>query len=89
MDTSGLTPMVTHHDPIAPVIFGVTLILIAALVGRYAARSLKQTSVLGELLMGVLLGNVLYYFGYDLIIILREGLGCTELTQFVYVMSFE
>ncbi|WP_230209674.1 cation:proton antiporter [Solemya velum gill symbiont] len=83
MDTGIIEPMVSHNDPIAPVIFGVTLILVAALVGRYAARALKQTSVLGELLMGVLLGNLLYLFGYDLIIILREGIGCTEIAQLV------
>ncbi|MCU7959088.1 MAG: cation:proton antiporter [gamma proteobacterium symbiont of Bathyaustriella thionipta] len=78
-----LQPMLAHHDPIAPVIFGVTLILVAALVGRYLARFLKQPSVLGELLIGVLLGNVLYWFGYDLIIILREGVACIKLAQMV------
>ena len=46
---------VSHGDPIAPVIFGVTLILIAALVGRIIARRFRQPSVLGELIMGVLL----------------------------------
>ena len=27
-----------HSDPIAPVIFGVTLILVAALIGRFTAH---------------------------------------------------
>jgi Kef-type K+ transport system membrane component KefB len=74
---------IIHNDPIAPVIFGVTLILIAALVGRYTARYFNQPTVLGELLMGVALGNVLYLFGYDLIIILREGIACTNIAQVV------
>ena len=45
--------MIGHNDPIAPVIFGVTLILVAALFGRYVARFFNQPSVLGELLMGI------------------------------------
>lgn len=71
--------VVTHDDPIAPVIFGVTLILVAALAGRYGARYLKQPSVLGELITGILLGNLLYLFHYDLIVVLREGTACLQL----------
>ncbi|HKJ10038.1 MAG TPA: cation:proton antiporter [Gammaproteobacteria bacterium] len=62
-----------HSDPIAPVILGVTGILLFALAGRYGARKLGQPSVLGELVMGVIIGNVLYYFGFDFIVVLREG----------------
>ncbi|ASQ46380.1 cation:proton antiporter [Legionella clemsonensis] len=62
-----------HHDPIAPILLWVTLILFFALVGRYLARCLGQPGVLGELLMGVLLGNLSYYLGSDLMVILREG----------------
>ncbi len=75
--------MIMHNDPIAPVIFGVTLILIAALIGRYSARHFNQPTVLGELLMGVVVGNLLYLFGYDLIVILREGIACTKIVQIV------
>ncbi len=72
---------VSHHDPIAPVIFGVTLILVAALAGRYGARRLGQASVLGELVMGVLLGNLLYFFGYDLMAVLREGTALMDMAD--------
>lgn len=75
--------MISHNDPIAPIIFGVTLILVAALIGRFIARFFNQPSVLGELSMGVLLGNLLYLFGYDLMIILRQGVACTEMSQMV------
>jgi len=64
---------VSHSDPIAPVILGVTGILFVALIGRFSARKLGFPSVLGELLMGILVGNVAYYFSFDLITILREG----------------
>jgi len=64
---------VIHGDPIAPVILGVTSILAFAVIGRVAARKLGQPTVLGELLMGILLGNVAWYLGFDLITVLREG----------------
>jgi len=63
----------THNDPITSVILGVTSIFFFAIVGRYSARLLHQPSVLGELLMGVLVGNVCYFFGMQLAVILREG----------------
>jgi Kef-type K+ transport system membrane component KefB len=63
----------THGDPIAPVILGVTSILLFAVIGRFAARRFGQPTVLGELLMGIVLGNLAWYLGFDLITVLREG----------------
>lgn len=65
--------VISHGDPIAPVILGVTSILFFAVIGRFVARKLDQPTVLGELLMGILLGNVAWYLGVDLIAVLREG----------------
>ncbi|MFA6302888.1 MAG: cation:proton antiporter [Legionella sp.] len=62
-----------HTDPIASVILGVTFIFFFAIIGRYIARRLDQPGVLGELLMGVFVGNIAYFFGSHLIIVLREG----------------
>jgi Kef-type K+ transport system membrane component KefB len=62
-----------HGDPIAPVILGVTSILFFAVIGRFIARRLDQPTVLGELLMGIVLGNIAWYFDVDLITLLREG----------------
>ena len=61
-----------HGDPIAPVILGVTGILFFAILGRFLARQVNQPAVVGELLMGILIGHVGYLFGSDLIILLRE-----------------
>lgn len=71
----------SHSDPIAPVIFGVTLILTAALIGRYGARRLGQPSVLGELVTGVLLGNFLVCCGFELMLVLREGTACLDMVS--------
>lgn len=63
----------THSDPVASVILGVTTLFFFAIIGRYIARRLNQPGVLGELLMGVFLGNLFYVCGSNLVIILREG----------------
>ncbi len=60
-------------DPVAPVILAVTAILFFALIGRFTAVRLGQPSVLGELLMGLMLGNIGHYLGVDLMTVLREG----------------
>jgi Kef-type K+ transport system membrane component KefB len=72
-DTAESAVSFIHGDPIAPVILGVTSILLFAVIGRFLARKFNQPTVLGELLMGILLGNVAWYFGVDLITVLREG----------------
>ena len=78
MNSGGL---VSHVDPIAPVILGVTTILAFAIVGRIGARKLGQPTVLGELVMGILLGNIAWYLGFDLITVLREGARVFEIVN--------
>lgn len=64
----------THDvDPIATVILWATLIFLFGVTGRNLALKFNLPGVLGELLMGVLLGNVGYYVGLQLFIVLREG----------------
>lgn len=72
---------IAHSDPIAPVILGVTGILAFAILGRVGARRLGQPTVVGELLMGILIGNVGYLLGIDLIALLREGPQVFELVH--------
>ncbi len=66
-------PEITHVDPVTPIIFWVTLLFLFGVVGRYIAKRVKLPGVLGELLMGVLVGNIGYFFGMQLAIVLREG----------------
>ena len=72
---------IAHSDPIAPVILGVTGILAFAILGRVGARRLGQPTVVGELLMGIIIGNVGWLLGIDLIALLREGPLVFELTH--------
>jgi Kef-type K+ transport system membrane component KefB len=45
-------------DPITPLLLGLTIILVVAKVGGHAAIRLGQPAVLGELIVGMLLGNL-------------------------------
>lgn len=62
-----------HFEPVASVILWVTIIFFFGITGRYLAELLHQPGVLGELLMGIFVGNLFYYFGMPLAIVLREG----------------
>lgn len=68
-------------NPIAPIIVGVTAILCFAIAGRLLARKSKQPPVLGELVMGIIIGNLGYYFGVELVIIIREGPGIFDIVS--------
>jgi Kef-type K+ transport system membrane component KefB len=50
--------LAVHADPVAPVVFALAVVLIAAKIGGDLASRIGQPSVLGELLFGVLLGNL-------------------------------
>jgi Kef-type K+ transport system membrane component KefB len=65
--------MPMHTDVIAPVILGVTGILFFAVLGRFTARRLGQPAVLGEVVIGILIGNLGHLLNIDLIEVLREG----------------
>lgn len=47
-----------HSDPAAPVVLALAIILVAAKIGGDGAVRIGQPAVLGELLVGVVLGNV-------------------------------
>jgi Kef-type K+ transport system membrane component KefB len=48
-----------HADPVTPVLLGISIILLAAKFGGDLMVRVRQPAVLGELLVGVLLGNLL------------------------------
>ncbi len=62
-----------HLDPAGGVILWGTLLLFLGVVGRYLARLCNQSGVLGELLMGVFVGNILYFSGMEIMYILRDS----------------
>ena len=87
-----------HVDPVAPVLLALTLVLVGAKLGGDAFERMGQPAVLGELIIGLVLGNAGFWLGHDLFTILREGpvindlaergceavvLGCTEIPLIV------
>jgi Kef-type K+ transport system membrane component KefB len=72
---------VSHSDPVAPVILGVTGILFFAVIGRFVARRYAQPAVLGELVIGIALGNLIYLLGGDFILVLREGTALFDIVE--------
>jgi Kef-type K+ transport system membrane component KefB len=51
-------------DPVAQLVLGLAIIMVAAKAGSELAVRLGQPAVLGELAAGILIGN-LHYFGFD------------------------
>lgn len=56
-----------HSDPIAPVLIGLIIILLAAKIGGELFEKINQPAVLGELILGILIGNIVLFSGgiYD------------------------
>jgi Kef-type K+ transport system membrane component KefB len=61
-----------HEDPVTPLLLAISVILLAAKFGGDLMVRLRQPAVLGELLVGVLLGN-LVLFGFDGLEFLRQN----------------
>lgn len=64
---------VNHSDPVIPILLALTVVTLVALMGREIAQRLQQPSVLGELTIGILIGNIGYWMGSDLITVLRDS----------------
>ncbi len=53
-----------HSDPVAPVLISIAIILLLAKLGGDLAERVNMPAVLGELIVGVMLGNVALVTGY-------------------------
>jgi Kef-type K+ transport system membrane component KefB len=60
-------------DPVVPVLLALVVLSFAALIGGQLMKLLRQPAVLGELLMGLLVGNLAYALRNPGITVLREG----------------
>ncbi len=72
-----------HSDPVAPVLIGIALILFFAKVGGDLFERMNMPAVLGELVVGVLLGNAVLLTGW------AEGMeGVSVLHSFAEQLEF-
>lgn len=60
-------------DAFTFIIFWLASLYGLSIFGQYLAKKINQPAVLGELLMGLIFGNVLYFFHIPIIYVLREG----------------
>ncbi len=56
-------PAAGHSDPFALILIELSLVILMAVLGRWAAGQAKQPAVLGELLIGMVIGNLGYWLG--------------------------
>jgi Kef-type K+ transport system membrane component KefB len=63
----------SHADPVVPILIASIFITLGAALGGLLMKWFKQPAVLGELFVGLLAGNLGYYFGNPTLTVLREG----------------
>jgi Kef-type K+ transport system membrane component KefB len=79
----------SHVNPAASVLLGLIIILLGAKVGGWAAQRVEQPAVLGELIVGVVLGN-LVLLGYGGLEWMASDVGIQILAEIgVVLLLFE
>src|SRR6516162_309853 len=63
----------SHADPVVPILIASICITLGAAVGGSLMKRIKQPAVLGELLVGLIAGNLGYYLRAPTLTVLREG----------------
>jgi len=66
-----------HVDPFSYILIELAALILIAMVGRWVAAKVKQPSVLGELVVGVVAGNIGYAVGLPLSVVIM-GLGSVQ-----------
>ncbi len=69
---TGESHSIAQGDPSARVFGVLALLVICAAIGRFGARKLKQSPVLGELAVGNMVGALFYQLGSPTVIIIRH-----------------
>ena len=79
----------THREEIAPILFSLVIILLAAKLGGDLVERIKQPAVLGELVFGVIIGN-LSLAGFEWFEVLKEHSTLEILAEIgVIILLFE
>jgi len=73
--------LVSHSDPVAPILIALVGISFAAAIGGRLMKKLGQAAVLGELLIGVVVGNLGYLYHRPAITVIREGESISTIVQ--------
>ncbi len=83
-------PVYWHTDPIAPILLGIVILLVAAKFGGALFEKIGQPAVLGELILGIFIGNLAYFTGWEFFGPLRNHTFVDLLARFgVIILLFE
>lgn len=61
-----------HSDPFSTILLELAVIILAAAFGRWMAGRFRQPSVLGELVIGMVIGNIGYWLGKPFFILVMH-----------------
>jgi Kef-type K+ transport system membrane component KefB len=61
-----------HSDPFSFVLIELAVVVILAIIGRWLAGRFNQAAVLGELMIGVIVGNIGYWLGKPLFVLIMH-----------------
>ncbi|KHE92113.1 MAG: cation:proton antiporter [Candidatus Scalindua rubra] len=79
-----------HADPIAPILLSIIIILAAAKIGGGIFEKIGQPAVLGELVLGIIIGNLAYFTGWEFFAQLRNHTFVDLLARFgAIILLFE
>ncbi len=78
----------SHADPVVPILIASIFITLGAALGGSLMKWIKQPAVLGELLVGLIAGNIGYYLGNPTLTILREGDNLSRIASIALSQSF-
>jgi Na+:H+ antiporter len=53
----------SHSDPVVPILLALVLLTLVAALGARLMAGIRQPPVLGELIVGMAIGNVGYWLG--------------------------
>src|ERR1700757_4176025 len=79
----------SHADPVVPILIASIFITFGAALGGLLMRWVKQPAVLGELLVGLLAGNLGYYFANPTLTVLREGDNLSRIASVALTSSYD
>lgn len=78
-----LSTFASGGDPFASDFLAIFFLLVGAVVGGYLAKKLKQPPVLGELIIGILVGTILYQMNDSVTVAIRH------ISEVEHVMEME
>ncbi len=68
-------------DPVVPILLALVLLTVAAALGARLMTLVNQPAVLGELMVGLVIGNLAYWLGNPGMTVLREGEGLRQIAN--------